>query len=42
MTSWLRGLLIKAFVAEIIEELDDEALVGALEDKLDAWFVAHG
>ena len=37
-----RGLLVKAFVAEIIEELDDEALVGALEDKLDAWFVAHG
>lgn len=37
-----RGLLIKAFLAEIIEELDDEALVGALEEKLDGWFATHG
>lgn len=37
-----RGLLVKAFVAEIIEELEDEALVEALEDKLGDWFVAHG
>jgi Fe-S cluster assembly protein SufD len=37
-----RGLLIKAFVAEIIEELSDEQLVAALEEKLDAWFAAHG
>lgn len=37
-----RGLLIKAFVAEIVEELEDEALVGALEEKLDAWFAEHG
>ncbi|MCB1425371.1 MAG: Fe-S cluster assembly protein SufD [Zhengella sp.] len=37
-----RRLLVKAFVAEVIEELDDEALVGALEEKLDAWFAAHG
>lgn len=37
-----RGLLVKAFVAEIIEELEDEALVAALEEKLDAWFAEHG
>lgn len=37
-----RGLLIKAFLAEIIEELDDEALVAALEAKLDGWFAGHG
>lgn len=37
-----RGLLIKAFLAEIIEELDDEALVAALEAKLDGWFAEHG
>jgi Fe-S cluster assembly protein SufD len=32
-----RGLLVKAFVAEIIEELDHEELVEALEQKLDDW-----
>lgn len=37
-----RGLLVKAFVAEVIEELEDEAIVAALEQKLDAWFAAHG
>lgn len=37
-----RGLLVKAFVAEVIEELNDEAIVEALEAKLDAWFAAHG
>ena len=37
-----RGLLVKAFVAEVIEELEDEALVDALEARLDAWFAAHG
>ncbi|PBB30972.1 Fe-S cluster assembly protein SufD [Mesorhizobium sp. M1A.F.Ca.IN.022.07.1.1] len=37
-----RGLLVKAFVAEVIEELDDEALVDALEARLDAWFSTHG
>ena len=36
-----RGLLVKAFVAEIVEELEDEALVEVLEGKLDAWFAAH-
>jgi len=37
-----RGLLVKAFVAEIIEELEDERLVAALETKLDGWFAEHG
>ncbi|RWO49895.1 MAG: Fe-S cluster assembly protein SufD [Mesorhizobium sp.] len=37
-----RGLLVKAFVAEVIEELDDEAIVEALEARLDGWFAAHG
>ncbi len=37
-----RSLLIKAFLAEIVEELEDEALVAALEDKLDQWFATHG
>jgi Fe-S cluster assembly protein SufD len=37
-----RGLLVKAFLAEVIEELDDEAIVEALEAKLDGWFAAHG
>ncbi|MBL8579508.1 MAG: Fe-S cluster assembly protein SufD [Mesorhizobium sp.] len=37
-----RGLLVKAFVAEVIEELEDEAIVEALEARLDAWFAEHG
>ena len=37
-----RGLLVKAFVAEVIEELDDEAMVEALEAMLDEWFATHG
>lgn len=37
-----RGLLVKAFVAEIIEELEDESLVEALEHRLDRWSSAHG
>ena len=37
-----RGLLVKAFVAEVIEELDDERLVEALEAILDRWFAEHG
>ncbi len=36
-----RGLLIKAFVAEIIEELENEALVEALEAILDKWLAVH-
>lgn len=37
-----RGLLVKAFVAEVIEELDDEQIVETLEAKLDEWFATHG
>jgi Fe-S cluster assembly protein SufD len=37
-----RRLLVKAFVREIIEDLEDETLVEALEDKLDHWFELHG
>jgi Fe-S cluster assembly protein SufD len=37
-----RGLLVKAFVAEVIEELEDEAIVDALEGRLDEWFAEHG
>ncbi len=37
-----RGLLVKAFVAEVIEDLENEALVEALEAMLDGWFAAHG
>jgi len=36
-----RGLLIKAFVAEIIEELEDEPLVEALESVLEKWLAVH-
>jgi len=36
-----RGLLIKAFIAELIEELENEALVEALEDVLSNWLAAH-
>lgn len=37
-----RKLLIKAFLAEIVEELENETLVAALEEKLDLWFAQHG
>lgn len=37
-----RGLLVKAFVAEVIEGLEDEPLIEALETRLDAWFATHG
>ncbi len=37
-----RRLLVKAFLAEIIEDLDDEELVEALEQRLDDWFAEHG
>ncbi len=37
-----RGLLVKAFIAEVIEELESEPIVEALEAKLDAWFSEHG
>ncbi|PWJ85925.1 iron-regulated ABC transporter permease protein SufD [Pseudaminobacter salicylatoxidans] len=37
-----RGLLVKAFLAEVIEELEDEPVVDALEVLLDNWFQTHG
>ncbi|MDN5928074.1 MAG: Fe-S cluster assembly protein SufD [Hyphomicrobiales bacterium] len=37
-----RGLLVKAFLAEVIEGLEDEPIVEALEAKLDGWFAEHG
>ena len=37
-----RGLLVKAFVAEVIEHLEDEPMVEALEAMLDDWFATHG
>jgi len=36
-----RGLLVKAFVAEIVEELEDESTVEVLEAMLDRWFAEH-
>lgn len=37
-----RGLLVKAFLAEVIEELDEEPIVEALEGVLGEWFATHG
>ncbi|NKN36489.1 Fe-S cluster assembly protein SufD [Agrobacterium sp. a22-2] len=37
-----RALLINAFVAEIVEELEDEALIEALEGLISDWLEAHG
>lgn len=37
-----RRLLVKAFLAEVVEDLDDEELVEALEERLDDWFAEHG
>lgn len=37
-----RGLLVKAFVAELAEELEDEALTEALERVISDWLETHG
>ncbi len=37
-----RGMLSKAFLASVIEQLEDEAIVDALEARLDDWFAEHG
>jgi Fe-S cluster assembly protein SufD len=37
-----RALLVQAFVAEIVEELDDETLVEALENIIAGWLERHG
>ncbi len=36
-----RAMLVNAFVAEIVEELDDEPLVEALESVISAWLDKH-
>jgi Fe-S cluster assembly protein SufD len=36
-----RAMLVNAFVAEIVEELDDEALVAALEGVISTWLEKH-
>ena len=36
-----RALLVQAFVAEIVEELEDEALVEALEGIIADWLETH-
>ncbi|PWK67560.1 Fe-S cluster assembly protein SufD [Aminobacter sp. AP02] len=36
-----RGLLVRAFLAEVIEELDDETVVEPLEELLTSWFATH-
>ena len=37
-----RGLLVKAFLTEVIEELEIEPIVEALEERLENWFAVHG
>ncbi|MFN4208712.1 MAG: SufD family Fe-S cluster assembly protein, partial [Agrobacterium albertimagni] len=37
-----RGLLINGFVAEIVEELENEPLVEALEEIITDWLEHHG
>ncbi len=37
-----RGLLVQAFVAELVEEMGDEALVEALENVIASWLEARG
>jgi Fe-S cluster assembly protein SufD len=37
-----RAMLVKAFTAEIVEELDHEGLIEALETRFDAWLDDHG
>jgi Fe-S cluster assembly protein SufD len=35
-----RGLLVKAFVKEVVEELENEAAIEVLEARIDAWLAA--
>ena len=37
-----RSLLVKAFVSEIVEELEDEPLVDALHGVIESWLETHG
>lgn len=36
-----RRLLIRAFVAQVLEDMDDEAIVGILDNRIDAWMSRH-
>ena len=36
-----RALLVKAFVAEVVEELEHEAAVEALEARIDEWLAVE-
>ena len=36
-----RALLVKAFVAEVVEELENEAAIEALENRIDAWLAVE-
>ncbi|MDA4847794.1 Fe-S cluster assembly protein SufD [Hoeflea poritis] len=37
-----RAMLVNAFIAEIVEELEDEALIEALEARFEEWLDHHG
>lgn len=37
-----RSLLVKAFVSEIVDELEDEPLVEALHEVIESWLETHG
>jgi len=37
-----RSLLVKAFIVEVVEELDNEVLIEALEKQFDTWLNNHG
>ena len=37
-----RAMLVKAFIAEIVEELEDEMLIEALEERFETWLDNHG
>ncbi|MEL6751672.1 MAG: SufD family Fe-S cluster assembly protein, partial [Pseudomonadota bacterium] len=36
-----RRLLVKAFVGEVLDEMEDEALSERLSDHIDAWMEKH-
>ena len=37
-----RAMLVKAFIWEIVEELEDEMLIEALEERFETWLDNHG
>ena len=37
-----RAMLVNAFIAEVVEELNDEGLIAALEGVVSHWLEAHG